>query len=488
VDVQFAKTDDLNATLTITLTPEDYNPSIEKELKDLQRKVSMPGFRPGKTPMGIVKKNYGRSVLVDEVNRLASQFLFDYLRDNKIEVLGQPLLSDSTESKINFETEEDFVFAFDLGLAPDFKINIDKNDVLPFYKIKVTDEIIEEEIKNIAKRYAEVTDVDVAEEKDVIYAEVTELDEEGQPLEGGITNHKVSLTADLITNEALKNQLVGIAKDTEIKVDIFNLFNGNETVMSNALGIPKEGVNDLNKTFSMRVTEIKHYVDAELNVELFDKMFGAGVVATEEDFRKKVIEELGFYYDNEANHHLEHEITHLITDKHTFDLPDRFLKRWLMDTQSKTYTPDNIDSKYESEKAGLRYSLVRDLFEREHNLDADEEEIEKASLGYIFNLFNQYGMYNPDFTTVKAFSDEQLKKEDYRNRMREVALNRAVINKIKDLVTVEEKEIGADEFYALLNAHNHAHHEHDHAHDHDHEAHDHDHDHDHDGHEHAHSH
>lgn len=479
MDAKFAKTDDLNAKLSITLTPEDYRPAIEKELKELQRKVSMPGFRPGKAPMGIVQKNYGRSVKVDEVNRLASQYLFDYLRDNNIEILGQPLMSDTEESKINFDADEDFVFAFDLGLMPDFEINIGTQDVLTLYKIKVDEKMIDEEIANVQKRYAEISDVDVAEEKDVIYADVTELDEAGQPLEGGIANRRVSLTAELVTNEELKKQLVGIAKDTELKVNIFDLFNGNETVIGNALGIPKEGVNDLNPTFDMKVVEIKRYIDAEINQELFDKMFGAGVVTTVEDFRQKVEAELGFYFENEANHHLEHEISHLITDKHTFDLPDTFLKRWLMDTQNKTYNADNIESKYTAEKAGLRYSLVRDKFERLHNLEATPEEIEKASLGYTFNLFNQYGMYNPDPSTVKAFSDEQLKKDDYRNRMAEIAINRAVIATVKGMVTIEEKEVGTEEFYKIINEHNHAHHN-GHSHEgHDHDGHDHDHDHEH---------
>lgn len=473
MDVKFAPTDDLNATITVTLTPDDYKPAVDNELKKLQRQVSVPGFRPGKAPMGLVKKSYGRSVLVDEVNRLASNELFGYLRENNIEFLGQPLMSDTAESKINFETEEDFVFSFDLGLAPQFEVNITNEDVITSYKIVIDDKMIDEEVNSIKKRFADATDVEEAAENDVIYADVTELGEDGQPLEGGVANQRVSLTADLIKNDDLKKQLVGIKKGATITVDIFALFNDNQTVISNSLNIPKEGVNDLNKDFSLTVAEIKHYVDAEINQELFDKIFGKDAVTTEEEFRTKLRENLENYYANESNHHLEHEISHLLGDKHTFELPDSFLKRWLLDTQNQGYTADNIDSKYEQEKAGLRFTLVRERLQKDHNLQVTNQEIEDASLGYTYNLFAQYGMANPDIATVKAFSDEQLKKDDYRNRMADIALNRAVILAIKDIVTIEEKEVTVEEFYKIINEHNHAHHNHDH------DGHDHDHDHNH---------
>ncbi len=473
MDVQFAPSTDnkLSATITVTLTPEDYKPAVESELKKVQRQVSVPGFRPGKAPMGLVKKNHGRSVYVDEVNRLASDKLFGYLRDEKIDFLGQPLMSKETESKINFDAEEDFVFAFDLGLAPDFKVNLSNEDVVTKYKVTVTDEMLEEEVKNVQKRFAEVTDVDKAGEKDVIYGEVTELDEKGEAFEGGVQNQAVSLTADLIKNEELQKQLIGIEKGAEITVDIFALFNDNETVISNTLNIPKEGVNDLNKDFKLKVTEIKHYVDAEINQDLFDKIFGKDAVKTEEEFRKKLRESIESYYDNESNNHVEHEISHLISDKHTFELPDEFLKRLLVDTQPDTYKADTIDEKYEQEKAGIRYSLVRERLQNEHKLEVKPEDIESASLGYTYNLFAQYGMSNPDQATVQAFSQEQLNKEDYRNKMADIAMNRVIIQLVKnEIVTIEEKEVSVDEFYDIIKAHNQEHH----AHEHSHEGHNHD--------------
>lgn len=481
MNVQYDKTDDLNAILTITLTPEDYKPAVEKGLKDVQRSVSVPGFRPGKAPMGLVKKSYGQNVMVDEINKMASDQLFGYLRDNNIDVLGQPLMSNTAESKINFETEEDFVFAFDLGLAPQFDINISNEDVLTLYKIKLDDEMVEKEIDNLKKRHAEMTDVDVAGEKDVIYATVTELDDENNPLDGGVNNQSISLTPELVKNEELQKQLIGIAKETEIVVDIFALFNDNETVISSSLNIPKEGVNDLNKNFRLKVTDIKHFDDAEMGQAFFDKVFGPGVVQDEDTFRQKIKEEVGRYYENEANHHLEHEVSHLIGDKHTFDLPDAFLKRWLVNGENEGYTPENIDSKYAQEKAGLRYTLVRQRFQEKYELEVSKEDIENASMGYTYNLFAQYGMQNADASMVKTFSDEQLKKDDYRARMHDIAMNRAVIQKVKELVSIEEKEVTADEFYEIISAHNHAHHGHSH------DDHDHEHDHDHEGHEHAHA-
>lgn len=467
MDVQFAKDNDktLSATVTVTLTPEDYKPAVETELKKVQRQASVPGFRPGKAPMGLVKKNHGRAVFVDEVNRLASDKLFTYLREEKVDFLGQPLMSQTAESKIDFEKEEDFVFSFDLGLAPDFKINLSNEDVVTKYKVTITDKMLEEEVANVRKRFAEVTDVDKADEKDVIYGEVTELDEKGESFEGGVLNQAVSLTADLINNEDLKKQLVGIEKGAELTVDIFALFNDNETVISNTLNIPKEGVNDLNKNFTLKVSEIKHYVDAEINQELFDKIFGKDVVTTEEEFHAKIRESIDGYYDNESNNHVEHEISHIISDKHDFELPDTFLKRWLVDTQPETYKAETIDEKYEQEKAGIRYSLVRERLQNEHKLEVKQEDIESASLGYTYNLFAQYGMSNPDQATVQAFSQEQLNKEEHRNRMADIAMNRVIIQLVKnEIVTIEEKEVSVDDFYSIIKTHNEEHHAQEHGH------------------------
>jgi len=465
VDVQFAPANNntLSATVTITLTPEDYKPAVETELKKVQRQVTVPGFRPGKVPMGLVKKNHGRNVLVDEVNRLASDKLFGYLRDEKIDFLGQPLMSKEAESKINFEVEENFVFAFDLGLAPDFKVNLSNEDVVTKYKVTITDEMLEEEVNNVCKRFAEVTDVEKAGEKDVIYGEVTELDEKGEPFEGGVLNQAVSFTADLIKNEVLQKQLIGIEKEVKITVNIFTLFNDNETVISNTLNIPKEGVNDLNKEFALKISEIKHYVDAEINQDLFDKIFDKGTVTTEEGFHEKIKENVESYYDNESNNHVEHEVSHIIGDKHSFELPDAFLKRWLVETQPDTYKAENIDEKYEQEKAGIRYSLVRERLQNEHKLEVKQEDIENASLGYTYNLFAQYGMTNPDAASVQAFSQEQLNKEEHRNKMADIAMNRVIIQLVKnEVLTIEEKEVSMQEFYDIITAHNKEHHEHSH--------------------------
>lgn len=473
MDVQFAPANDnkLSATVTVTLTPEDYKPAVEAELKKVQRQATVSGFRPGKAPMGLVKKNHGRSVLVDEVNRLASDKLFGYLRDEKIDFLGQPLMSQEAESKINFEVEEDFVFAFDLGLAPDFKVNLSNEDVVTKYKVIITDEMLAEEVANVRKRFAEVSDVEKADEKDVIYGEVTELDDKGEAFEGGVTNQAVSLTADLVKSADLQKQLIGIEKGAEITVDIFALFNDNETVLSNTLNIPKEGVNDLNKEFKLKVTEIKHYVDAEVNQELFDKIFGKDAITTEEEFHQKIKESIAGYYDNESNNHVEHEVSHIISDKHDFELPDAFLKRWLVDTQPDTYKAEGIDEKYEQEKPGIRYSLVRERLQNEHKLEVKPEDIESASLGYTHNLFAQYGMNNPDQATVQAFSQEQLNKEEYRNKMADIAMNRVIIQLVKnEIVTIEEKEVSVQEFYDIISAHNKEHH----AQEHGHEGHNHD--------------
>lgn len=458
-EVKFSKKDNgLEATLSISLGKSDYQPAVEKQLKKYQQRVVVPGFRPGKAPMGLVKKDYGKSIYVEEVNRLVSEQLFGYLNDNNINYLAQPLMSETENSKVNFDVEEDFLFHFELGLAPDFELNLDKNDVLTRYKIKVTDAAIEKEIANIRRRYAERTQAESVAENDVVYAMATELNENGEPLEGGINEKRISLTPNLIKDDATKQQLVGAKVGDELKVNIKTLFNDNATVISNTLGITKEAAEDLFENFSLKIDEINHWVDAEINQELWNRIYGEGVVTTEEAFRQRVSADLENYYSQEAEHQLEHEISHVISDKHHFALPEGFLKRWLIETYPDRYTQENINQVFDRERNSFIYTLVQQKMQKEYELNIDEQEINNAAFGYVYNMFMQYGMYNITPDQVNDFAKKELQKEDFRRQMHDIALNRQIIQKVKDLVQIQEEEISEEDFYATLKQHNEQHH------------------------------
>lgn len=457
MELNFNKIDNLNATLVVTLEKADYAPSVEKELKKQQKQAVIKGFRPGAAPMGMIKSMYAKSILAEEINRLASNGLYDYLKEQNIDIIAQPLPSETLESDIDIEKGETFVFAFDLGLAPIFDFNISKKDTLDKYIITVDDSEVDKEVENLSKRYGKLDTVEVSEEKDIIYATATELNESNTSFEGGVNDKEISFTADLITDEAVKKQLTGVQAGTVLNLNIYSLFNENHTVIASTLGIAKEAVADLNPTFKISITEVKRQIPAELNQELFDQVMGEGVVTDIDAFRAKIKENLEAYYKNESDQQVEHMISHLLEEKHEVPLPDAFLKRWLLNTKEEQYSADNIDERYENESKVLKEILIREKAAAQYELKVEQQDIEDASLGYTLSLFRNYGLQNPDFEFVKKFSDDSLKKREYIEQMNDIAIRRKVYNQVKEIISYNEKPVSIEEFYKLIETHNHQH-------------------------------
>ncbi len=457
MEVNFNKIDDLNATLIVKMVKEDYAPSVEKELKKHQKQAVLKGFRPGTAPMSMIKNLYGKSILADEINRLASKGLYDYLQDNKIDIIAQPLPSERETSDIDIENGENFTFAFDLGLAPQFDFNISAKDKMDKYIITVDDSEVDKEIESLAKRYGNLDSVDKAEEKDIIYAQVSELNANGEVLEGGVANKDISLTAELIQDDSTKKALVGCAKDAKLTLDINKVFNDNKAMVASTLGISQEAAADLNPNFSVIITDIKRQMPAAVDQTLFDKVMGEGAVADLDAFKQKIKENLETYYQSESDQQVEHMITHLLADKHNVPLPYAFLKRWLMSNKEEHYNAENIDDRYINESKVLKDILIREKAAAQFNISIEKQDIEDASMGYTLSLFRNYGLQNPDFEFVKKFSDDSLKKRDYVEQMNDIAIRRKVYNQVKTIVTFNEKKVSIDEFYKMIEEHNHQH-------------------------------
>ena len=457
MQVNFNKIDDLNATLIVALTKADYAESVEKEIKKQQKQIVVKGFRQGAAPMGMIKSIYGKSILVDEINRLSSNALFEHLKENNIDIIAQPLPSESVASDVDIDNKEDYTFAFDLGLAPQFEFNISNSDIVERYVISVDDAEVNKEVESLRVRYGAMENVETAEEKDIVYAFLTELNENGEAFEGGVDNKETSFTAELIKDEALKAQLIGLKKDAEITLDIFKLFNDNSSVIGSSLGISKEAVADLNKTFKLKVKEISRRIPAAINQDLFNQVLGDGVVATEEEFKAKIKENLEAYYRSESDHHVEHMLTHLLSDKHEVPLPDAFLKRWLLSTKEDNYNEENIDERYVNESKVLKEILIREKAAAKFAVKIEPQDIEDASLGYTLSMFRNYGLQNPEFEFVKKFSDDSLKKREYVEQMNDIALKRKVYHEIKEIVSYNDKAVSIEEFYKHIEEHNHQH-------------------------------
>jgi trigger factor len=468
VNVTFEEKDALNALLTIELNPEDYQPKVDAELKKYRTKANIPGFRPGKAPMGVIKKMVGTPMLVDEINKLASDSLFKHLEENKIDVLGQPLAS-KEQSEMDFENPSDFTFKFDLGLAPKFDLNITAKDKLVRYKITVPANEIDKEMDNNQRRFGKMLDIDITEgEQDTVKGMLTELDKDGNALEGGISEKETTVLLEMVKDKATQKSLIGKKIGDIVNVNIFKFFNDNEKVMASTVGLPAEGVKDLNKDFSLNITEVKRFEKANIDQDLFDQVLGKDIVKTEEEFRTKVSENMEQYYVSEAENQLDHTVSHLITDKHdSINLPDGFLKRWLVKSYPETYNEGNIEELYGKESNQLRRQLVTEKIVSEFKLEVTQEDVNQISVGYTAQMLRQYGMSNPDLETIRYFEEKNKEDKNYMRKIGDIAIDRKVTDQIKSIVTVKDKKIALEEFYKMIEKHNHEH-NHDEGHEHNH--------------------
>lgn len=448
MNVTFEKKDDLNAIISIEVKNEDYQENLTKQFKDYRKKAKIPGFRPGTVPIGMVKQMIGKSVLFEEVNRMTSEALYKHLQDNKIDILGQPMTSTEKPNKTDFDNYGDFTFHFDLGLAPLFDLDISTKDKLTRYEIELDGEEVETEITNLRRQNGKLENMDKSEtENDSLVLTMTEVDKKGEHVDGGVFEQEVTVLPEVVKSKKVKKQLVGLSVNDELKLNPFELFNDNEMVIRQSLGIEEEQISGLSKTFKATVKEIKKVVPAELNQEFFDLVMGAGAAANEEEFKKKIEENLGSYYVAEAEKQLEAEINALLEEKHQLTLPDEFLKRWLQETKPETYTAENVEEQYSTESVVLRKQLIREKIAEEQNVEVSDEDINQTSFAYTAQMLRQYGLNNPDPSMVQNFEAKNREDKNYLMRIRDVVVEKKVLDKVKELITVKTKKLNVDKFY-----------------------------------------
>ena len=447
MNISQEKIDNLNTVVKISINPEDYRPKVEKAMKDHAKKAKMPGFRPGMVPVAHIKKMYGKSILVDEINNLLAETLNKYLDDEKLEVLGQPLPKADNNKEYNWDFADNFEFNYDLGLAPEFDIDFSSKDVLTQYVIKVDDETLASRIKNIRRSYGKMTNPDVSADDDVVYAELAQLSPDGSVFEGGITN-TASVRLDQIKDEEIKNSLIGLKKGDELVLDINKAFDNDAPKVAGLLKIEEDEAADLRSNFKLTVKNINRLEEGDLNQEFFDKLFGEGIVTDETGFRTKITEELEMMMTQDAERKLQDEIYNYSINKVQFELPDAFLKRWLKATNDKL-TDEELEGGYADFAKNLKWTLVENKLMKENNIDIKYEEVFEFAKG---TLDQQFRMYSP-----QALSEEQLgqytvqylQNKENANKIFEQVKALKVFDYIKSVITLDKKDILYTDFNKL---------------------------------------
>lgn len=440
--------DALSAVVKIGIEKADYQEKVEKTLKNHAKKVTMPGFRAGKVPASMVQKMYGKSVLVEEINKMVFSELNKYITDNKIHVLGEPIPSEK-QDLIDFDSQESFNFAFDLAIAPEVSVNLSTDTTIPAYVIDIDEAMVQEQILGTTSRFGTNEIVEAITESCMVKADLFELDAKGNVVEGGIQNLGAMLSVKIIKDEAEKAKLIGAGNGDSVVLNIDKAYpNANEK--SYLLKVGKEIAETNTSNFRVDVSEITDYKAAELNEELFQKLYGEAVT-TEEQFKSKIKEEIAAALAYESDFRFSIDAKKAIMDKQAVVLPEVFLKRWLIaaNHDKKEITPEVIDAEMPKFFEELKWNLVKNQIIKEAELKVEADDVKKVALRTAKMQFMQYGLNNVADEHLESYAMEMLKNQEQSRQYAEEAIQNKVLEYARVKANVVEKKITREEFNKL---------------------------------------
>jgi trigger factor len=446
MNVSQTSLDDLRIELAVTLTPEDYTPRVERTLKRHQQNAAMPGFRKGKVPMQLIKRQYGQSVLAEELNTLLSEQLQSHIQENKLNVLGNPIPSENSEDAGDWNNPDTFTFHYELGLAPALDLDFGKKAKFTRHKIKVDKDAIQRQVTDLQRRHGKMIDPDKSADNDMLVGTFTQLDGQGENLEGGITSDS-TISIEFVEDKKTKKALIGLEPGSEVTVDPHKVSRGHDD-LGRMLGLSHEQVHDLQGEFKFAVKEIKRLEPHDINQALFDKVYGAGVVTDEKAFRERVSQDLDGHFDRDAEWVFRRRFVVDLIDHMKVALPDTFLKRWIMLTNENPLTPEQVEEEYPGYAESLRWQILQQTVAEAIDLKVTAEELEDEAKRMVGAQYAQYGM-PMDEETLTNVARNVLNDEKERRRIADVLVERKVVDDLKTRVTISEKLVSFDEFGKL---------------------------------------
>jgi len=396
MDITRENTDALNAVVKVDIIADDYQPKVDKILVDYRKKADIPGFRKGHVPMGMIKKQYEKSVMIDEVNKLLQDSLNKYLTEEKIEILGNPI----PKSQENFTWDtKNFSFEFELGLVPQFEVNLTSKKKITQYVINADDSLIDKEVENLQSRYGKMSAVDIINENTNVTG--TFVNEEKE-----IENKSTINLSDIKGKTNLK-KFVGSKVGDVIELKTKSLFSDDSKLMG-ALGLSNEEIEGLNIKVLFTIEETTEIELADLDQELFDKLFTDGSVKSVTELRNKIKEDAEKQFLQQADQQLLNSVTEFLIDNTSFDLPSEFLQKWLATAGEKQLTPEEAAEEYNKSEKGLRYQLIQEKILKENDIKLDYEELKEYAKGFIRTQMAQFGNMNPEDTELNDIANRIL--------------------------------------------------------------------------------
>ncbi|MAZ31386.1 MAG: trigger factor [Flavobacteriales bacterium] len=400
--------DSLNAILKINILAADYQGRIDSVLSDYRKKADMPGFRKGKIPMGVIIKKYGLSVKVEEINKLLSESISKFIANENLDILGNPLPKELTQ--LDWNQQKDFNFEYELGLSPVFDLELSKKNKLDYYHIKADKATVEKYADDIAKRYGKMTSPDKVEAKDLVYGTFKELEEDGSEKVDGISN-QASVSLDFLSNKKKKAAFIGAEKGSVIVLDLKKDFD-NDTDAAAMINVDKDVYANLTTNFNFTIDNISRMVSAEFNLELFDKVYGEGIVKNEKEFRAKVTEEVEKMFVADSDRKFQNDAVDFLIQKTSFDLPEDFLKRWMQSISEKPVTIEEIEKDFEGYKKSLKWQIIENKIATENKLSVSKEEALLETKKLIKSQMAQYGQIVPEEVMIDQYAQKVLANKD----------------------------------------------------------------------------
>jgi trigger factor len=447
MNIEREETGTLTATLKVKLTPNDYTPGVEKALKEQRRTAAMPGFRPGQVPMSIIRKRVGKAVLVNEVERLIDEQLRTYLQENAIRVLGQPLPKRGTMDANNWDEPGELQFAYELGMAPSFDVELNDKLGVTYPLVDVTDELVQREIDDMRRRFGSVESAEVSADKDMLLGDMIELEADGTIKAGGIMN-RATISLEFLADDAARSPLLGKRAGDEVKVDPHKVSRDHDD-LARMLGVDHDRVHDLQHDFLFRIAEIKRMAQVPVDQQLFDRVYGKDAVSDEAGFRAKVKEGLENMFRRDSDRLFTREVFRALADRTSVELPDSFLKRWIQETSEKPITPEEVEQGYAGYADGLKRQLIQDRVVEKYGLEAKGEELDAFAKRYVSDQFMQYGLPAPEGEQLQQMSARMLGDREQLGRMRNSIVEQKLMAHFKALLSPKDERMSFDAFVNL---------------------------------------
>ncbi len=442
--------DQNNAVLTVQIEKADYSANVEKTLRDYRKKANIPGFRPGMVPMGLMTKMYGKAIKADEINKVAADALNKYITDNQINILGEPLPAQEFEPFEDFDQRENFEFPFEIGIAPEFEVAFDKKDKVKYYEITADNAMIENQVKSYTSRYGRYTQEETVEERDMVKGEIMEL-EEAEAKAGGIQLSDAVLTPAYLKNENQKSLFNGAKKGDVLVFNPAVAFD-NDAELASFLKLKKEEVKDITSDFSFTITGITRYHESEINQDLFDKVFGEGVVSNEEEFRAKIAANIEQDLKRDSDYKFGVDAREMLVKKYEdLTFPDTFLKRWLLG-ENKNMTQEALEADYPKMIEDLKWQLISNKIAKTSDVKVENEDIEEYAKNVARSQFAQYGMIGLDDSILENYAKDMLKKEETLKNIYARVFDNKVIDVVKNNVKLDVKQVSIEEFNKMFEA------------------------------------